>query len=93
MQIDASAEASHWRALFASRPYALPEFDFEDYGPAYRLGVDHFCAGGRFEDDDALALAWQASKCKSRLWWSDARPAAHEAFERLRAMHGGPPAP
>ena len=40
--IDPTVEESYWRANYASRPYVEKGASFDDYGPAYRLGVDSY---------------------------------------------------
>ena len=44
--IDPTAEEAYWRENFSSRPYVAQGATYDDYGPAYRYGVDAY---GRYE--------------------------------------------
>jgi len=84
-QVDPTVEDAYWRENYASRPYVGTGAVYEDYGPAYRYGVDSYAGhGGRFEDAEPdLATGWERARGTSRLDWSDARHASRDAWSRL----------
>jgi hypothetical protein len=85
--IDPAAEDAHWRSQWRERSYIEGGFTYDqDYGPAYRYGVESFGRhpGRRWEDVDAeLAEGWRAACGDSRLDWDRARPASRDAWDRL----------
>ncbi len=86
-QIDPTAEDLYWSEHYADRPYVNSAYGYDDYGPAYRYGVE---AHGRyasraFDDIDAdLDRGWAETRGNSRLEWQDARPAARDSWQRVR---------
>ena len=86
-QVDPDEETRHWQRCWGDCAYVPPGASFDDYGPAYRYGVESYRRdGGRmFEHADPdLAADWDAARGDSRLGWEEARPAARDAWERLR---------
>lgn len=83
---DAAREEAYWRSHFRNRSYVASDDDYDDYGPAFRYGID---AHGRhddrrFEDIDAeLARDWDKFKGQSRLTWEHAKGAVRDAWNRL----------
>jgi len=94
--IDPTAEDTFWRENYKSRPYAVDDFDYDDYGPAYRYGVDSFSLypGQRFEDvEPELSRDWETKRGASSLDWERAKDASRDAWNRVsdsveRAMPG-----
>ena len=84
--IDPAAEDAYWRDSYSSRPYVTPGATYDDYGPAYRYGVDSF---GRYEGrlfDDVetdLERDWDRAKGKSKLTWQNAKHATRDSWERV----------
>jgi hypothetical protein len=84
--IDPTAEEAYWRENYASRPYVASEGTFDDYGPAYRYGVDSY---GRFEGrtfeqaEPELMREWDRAKGTSRLGWEKAKYASRDAWQRV----------
>lgn len=84
--IDPDRERSYWSEHFGRRDYVDVGSSFDDYGPAYALGVD---ARGRFpgrEFDDVeaeMACSWAARRGASGLRWDQARHAARDAWNRI----------
>jgi hypothetical protein len=78
-------QESHWRSAYASEPYHLADYGFEDYAPAYHLGYTHRRRlGGSFEEAEArLVSEWEYARGASRLSWEQARPAVRAAWERI----------
>lgn len=91
--IDPAAEDMYWRDNYGSRPYVASGAPFDDYGPAYRYGVDSYgkLEGGDFEEaEPKLRDDWASVRGSSRLEWDDARHATRDSWERLgtRAARG-----
>lgn len=82
--IDPAAEDAFWRENHKGRPYAAGGSSYDDYGPAYRYGVESF---GRYPqrdfDEFALSRGWQASRGTSSLDWDRAKHAVRDAWNRL----------
>jgi hypothetical protein len=83
-RIDPTLEDAYWRENYSSRPYVGTGAVYEDYGPAYRYGVESYASGRSFEDAEAdMATGWEGARGTSRLGWSDARHASRDAWRRL----------
>lgn len=83
--IDPTAEEAYWRDNYASRPY-VEGGSFEDYGPAYRYGVDTYptYAGRDFDEvEPTLARDWESHRGSSRLGWENAKHATRDSWQRL----------
>lgn len=94
--INPTREDLYWRSNYLNRPYIDRTKNYEDYGPAYGLAVTRYDANPdrRFEDvENELASEWATSRGKSTLDWNDARPAARDAWERLREPGQAPRLP
>ncbi len=84
--VDPTFEEDYWRDQFSSRPYALAGASYEQYRPAYRLGIDGYgrYPGRRFDDvEPELSLGWPAARGMSTLEWEQARHASRDAWNRL----------
>jgi uncharacterized protein (TIGR02284 family) len=89
--IDPAAEEKHWRENYQREPYYEQGRSFDDYAPAYRLGVT---GRTQYEDWDSaepqLQNQWESSRGTSSLDWDLARPASLAAWERVdSSMRGG----
>ena len=75
-----------WRERYASEPYRRDGLDYEDYAPAYRLGVEgRRRYPGVFEEvEPALRQEYARRRGASRLGWEDARPAVRAAWDADR---------
>ena len=85
--IDPNAEDAFWRENYATRPYVNADYGYDDYGPAYRYGVDAFGRheGRPFEEvESKLETEWTHAKGTSRLEWDHAKSATRDAWERVR---------
>src|SRR5688572_27679740 len=84
--IDPTAEDAYWRENYKERPYAADASSYEEYGPAYRYGVDSF---GQYpqrsfdEVESDLSRNWDRSRESSSLEWERAKPATRDAWNRL----------
>jgi phage tail tape-measure protein len=84
--IDPTAEETYWRDNFSSRPYVKGNGKFDDYGPAYRHGVDSYARskGRSFEDaEPELKRDWERVRGNSSLSWENAKDASRDAWQRL----------
>ena len=90
--VNPTAEEAYWRENYTRQPYYQSGRDFDDYGPAYRLGVSSRAAD---EDDwmkveSRLASEWERSRGGSALDWAQAGPAARAAWERVDNSYRNP---
>lgn len=82
--VNPTAEEAFWRANYDKEPYYESGRTFDDYAPAYRLGLT---GRSRFEDpwqsvEPKLANEWISSRDRSTLDWDRARPASQAAWSR-----------
>ena len=81
-----TAEDAYWRDTYSTRPYVARGASFDDYGPAYRYGVDSY---GRYdgrtfdEVEGDLARDWRRAKGASKLSWENAKHATRDSWERV----------
>lgn len=83
--VNPSVEEAYWRGAYVNEPYYDPAHGFEDYGPAYRAGIDaRRQLEGDFETvEPALQARWDALRGESRLEWDQARHPARAAWSRV----------
>lgn len=84
--IDPTVEEAYWRETYSSRPYVTDGATFDDYGPAYRYGVDNYSRypGRSFDEvEPELAREWQRAKGKSSLTWENAKHATRDSWQRV----------
>lgn len=84
--IDPAAEEAYWRDNYTSRPYVTRGSTFDDYGPAYRYGVDSYGRynGRPFDEVEAdLSRDWQRAKGSSKLSWENAKHATRDSWQRV----------
>ena len=84
--IDPTVEDEYWRDNYSTRPYVESGARYEDYGPAYRYGVQSYgrYRGKSFEDVDSdLMRGWEQAKGTSRLTWERAKRAAKDSWQRV----------
>jgi uncharacterized protein (TIGR02284 family) len=82
--VNPTAEEAFWRENYNKEPYYEQGRSFDDYGPAYRLGLS-----GRERSPDPwdnveprLASEWQGNRSSSSLDWQRASPASQAAWRR-----------
>jgi hypothetical protein len=93
---DPVAEDNYWRDNFSSRPYVSSGATYDDYGPAYRHGVDAYSRypNRPFDEIESdLGRDWTTSRGQSSLEWERAKHASRDAWSRVkdtaeRAMPG-----
>ena len=87
--INPTAEEAHWRENYTRESYYEKGRSFDDYGPAYRLGVT---GRTQYEDWDTaeplLASEWERSRGGSSLSWPEAQPASRAAWTRVDSNLG-----
>ena len=85
--VDPTRESAYWRDNFTARPYVETGASFDDYGPAYRYGVDSSqkYVGQNFDDvESTMSRSWDTVKGTSALAWDRARNATRDSWERVR---------
>lgn len=84
--IDPTVEEAYWRDAYTARPYVGDGASFDDYGPAYRYGVESYPVyyGRAYDDVEAdLERGWDRARGTSRLEWDRAKHATRDSWERL----------
>lgn len=84
--IDPAAEDTYWRDNYASRPYVTADAAYDDYGPAYRYGVDAYSRypDRRFDElEPDLSRDWVNARGRSSLEWDKAKHATRDAWHRV----------
>ena len=84
--VDPVAEDTYWRDNYSSRPYVGSNASYDDYGPAYRYGVDAATKypGRSFDDvEPELSSRWNSARGKSSLEWDRAKHATKDAWNRV----------
>ena len=84
--IDPAAEDKYWRDAYSSRPYVSPGASYDDYGPAYRYGIDSYdrYEGRPFDEVESdLGREWDRAKGKSKLGWENAKHATRDSWQRV----------
>ena len=87
--VDPTAEEAYWRDNYQNEPYYRKDLAFDDYAPAYGLGMGSLVSeryrDRSFEDIEGdLATEWDTYRGNSRLSWPEASPAARAAWARAR---------
>jgi uncharacterized protein (TIGR02284 family) len=82
--VNPTAEEAFWRENYDKESYYEPGRSFDDYGPAYRLGLS---GRSRFEDpwtsvEPRLASEWDNTRGNSSLNWDRASHASRAAWDR-----------
>jgi hypothetical protein len=84
--IDPVAEDAYWRQNYSSRPYIGDSRSYDDYGPAYKYGVDSYSRypGRSFDEVEGdLGRDWANARGRSSLAWDNAKHATRDAWNRL----------
>lgn len=83
---DSSGNLGHFRQIFESMPYYVSGRTWDDYGPAYRYGIDTYREHRQrgLEGAEAqLQAGWDGAKRGSTLLWSETRDAIEHAWREL----------
>jgi uncharacterized protein (TIGR02284 family) len=83
--INPTAEEAYWRENYSREPYYEKGRSFDDYAPAYRLGLT---GRTRYQGDwdtaePHLQSEWESARAGSSLDWKQAQPASRAAWERI----------
>jgi uncharacterized protein (TIGR02284 family) len=90
--VNPTAEEAFWRENYDKEPYYEQGRSFDDYGPAYRLGLT---GRERYQEDQwtsvepRLASEWESTRGNSSLNWDRARPASQAAWSRVDQQYRG----
>lgn len=84
--IDPTVEDAYWRENYRARDYVTEGATYDDYGPAYRYGVENYprYEGRPFDEvEPELGRDWQRAKGKSSLEWERAKHATRDSWQRI----------
>jgi hypothetical protein len=84
--IDPTREDAYWRDNYRSRPYFERGSSYDDYAPAYGLGVDAISRypGRTFDEiEPEMSQQWRTGNGASTLGWDSAKHAARDAWNRV----------
>ena len=89
--VNPTAEEAYWRENYSREPYYEKGRSFDDYAPAYRLGLT---GRTRYQSDwktaePQLASEWESARAGSSLDWKQAQPASRAAWDRIGAGRTG----
>ena len=83
--INPTAEEAYWRDNYTREPYYQSGRSYEDYAPAYRLGVyGRSNYTGTFDEAQTdMSVYWDSRKENSSLSWAEAEAASRAAWTRV----------
>jgi uncharacterized protein (TIGR02284 family) len=89
--INPTAEEAYWRDNYTREPYYESSRSYEDYAPAYRLGVyGRSNYTGTFDEAQSdMSVYWDSRKENSRLSWPEAEAASRAAWTRVDQQLSG----
>jgi uncharacterized protein (TIGR02284 family) len=90
--VNPTAEEAYWRDNYSREPYYEQGRSFDEYAPAYRLGVAGRSNSGDNWDaaEPRLASEWESSRGGSSLSWPQAKHASRAAWSRVdSSLKGG----
>jgi len=90
--IDPTAEDAYWRANYEKQDYVAAGSTYDDYGPAYRYGVDSY---GRYKDrsfdevESDLKSGWEKFEGRrgAGSTWDSVKSAVRDAWHRITGEH------
>ena len=90
---DKRGDLGHFQQIYNTMPYFVDGMTWDDYAPAYRLGLDNYVTRGATpiaQARDALEAEWTRARGASRLSWQQAEPAiAHVWCELDKSLGCG----
>ncbi len=92
--VNPTAEEAYWEENYQMRSYVRPSASFDTYRPAYRYGIDAYAKydGKPFDEiEPSLNKEWAGARQNSLLEWNEARDAARDAYDRLKAREAEKP--
>jgi len=88
--VDWKKEDAYWREKHGNQPYADKSRSYEDYAPAYRVGVEgagkH--SGRSYEEIEEELESEYGQAERAVLPWDTVRPAVRAAWDRLAGVVG-----
>ncbi len=89
---DPTDDDTYWRDAYRHEPYYRSGYTYDDYAPAYGLGLgslvaDQYRKRPYDEIEAELAREWDTHRGNSRLTWEEASQAARAAWTRARRDH------
>ena len=88
--VNPTAEEAYWRDNYTREPYYETGRNYDDYAPAYRLGLQGRTGyQGNFDEvESRLESDWSSNKERSTLSWPQARAASRAAWDRVAWQTG-----
>ncbi|MDB5967483.1 MAG: hypothetical protein JWQ72_3983, partial [Polaromonas sp.] len=83
--VNPTAEEAYWRENYNREPYYQSGRSFDDYAPAYRMGVSGYnqYAGSSYDErENEFESQWEGSRGGSALSWPEASAASRAAWTR-----------
>lgn len=89
--VNPTAEEAYWKDNYSRESYYESGRTYEDYAPAYRLGLT---GRTRYDGDfdtaePRLASEWEEARAGSSLDWKQAQPATRAAWDRIDSQRTG----
>ena len=89
--VNPTVEEAFWKENYSKEPYYESGRSFDDYAPAYRLGLS---GRSRYEDpwtavEPKLAGEWDSTRGTSSLDWPKASAASQAAYDRADEQYRG----
>lgn len=89
--VNPTAEEAFWKDNYSKEPYYESGRSFDDYSPAYRLGVS---GRERYQEpwtsvEPRLASEWESTRGNSTLNWDRAKHASQAAWTRADSQYRG----
>lgn len=84
-KVNPTEHDNYWRDNYRDRPYVQEGATYDEYGPAYRYGVQARAEhpDQQFEDvEQDLQRDWETRRGSSNLSWPEARDACRDAWDR-----------
>lgn len=83
--VNPTAEAAYWQDNYTREPYYEAGRSYDDYAPAYTLGLSGFneYSGNYDAAEDRLASQWESKRGRSTLSWPQASAATRAAWKRV----------
>lgn len=89
---DKRGDLGHFQQIYQTMPYYIAGMTWDDYAPAYRLGLDSYPTRGATPIDQARAALepeWTRVRGTSRLTWPQAEAAIAHVWKELDKSLGG----
>jgi len=88
--VNPTAEEAYWRDNYSREPYYKSGRNFDDYAPAYRLGLTGRTRyqGDWSANEPQLRSEWSSARAQSGLSWEEAQPASRAAWDRIDRNRG-----